>query len=91
VCIEGLLQNVGEANANHPLAAYACDSTGCVEEDKDTWEKFDRPLNSLLQKPPDKLQYLIHVGEKGIIGLCCFLEYFVSHCAVGEQTKFGRC
>ena len=37
MCIEGLSQNVGEADVNHPLAAYAGDPTGCVEENKDVW------------------------------------------------------
>ena len=43
------------------------------------WEKFDGPLNSLLQRPPDELRSLVHVGEKGLIGLCHFLEYLVQH------------
>jgi hypothetical protein len=77
--IEGLPSNVGEADDNHPLAGFAGDPVGCVMDDEDAWEKFDGPLNGLLQKPPNELQNLVRVGEKGLIGLCRLLEYLVTH------------
>ena len=77
--IEGLPLDVGEADYLHPLAEFAGDPVGCVEDGEDAWEKFDGPLNCLLQKPPDELQNLVRVGEKGLIGLCRLLEYLVVH------------
>lgn len=77
--IEGLPLDVGEADHHHPLAAFAGDPVGCVGDGEDAWEKYDGPLNCLLQKPPDELQNLVQVGENGLIGLCCFLEYLVAH------------
>jgi hypothetical protein len=71
--------DVGEANENHPLAAFAGDPMGCVSKNEDAWETFDRLLNTLLQKPPDELQNLVRVGERGLIGLCCLLEYLVKY------------
>jgi hypothetical protein len=88
--IEGLPQNVDEAGASHPLAAYAGDPTGCVEEGEDAWEKFDGPLNCLLQKPQDELRYLVRRGEKGLIGLCRFLEYLVQHHSITGYLFEGK-
>lgn len=88
--IEGLPHDIGEADENHPLAAFAFDPVGCVEENEDAWEKFDGPLNSLLQKPPDKLRELVRVGEKGLIGLCRFLEYLVRHHGISGCLFEGK-
>lgn len=88
--IEGLPPDVGEADERHPLAAYAGDPMGCVEADEDAWEKYDGPLNCLLQKPPDELRYLVRVGEKGLIGLCRFLEYLVQHHNVSGYLLEGK-
>jgi len=88
--IEELPQDVGEADENHPLAAFAGDPVGCVEEDEDAWEKFDGPLNSVLQKPADELRLLVRVGERGLIGLCCFLEYLVQHHRVTGYLFEGK-
>ena len=79
MCIEGLPCSVGEAGDNHPLAAFAGDPVGCVGDNEDTWEKFDRPLNALLQKPSNELRNLVRVGENGLIGLCRLLEYLVTY------------
>jgi len=76
--IEALPHDIMEADENHPLAAFAGDPVGCIGENEDAWEKFDRPLNGLLQKPPNELQQLVQVGEKGLIGLCHLLEYLVT-------------
>ena len=88
--IEGLPQDVGKADENHPLAAFAADPVGCVEEDEDAWEKFDGPLNSLLQKPPDELRDLVRVGETGLIGLCHFLEYLILRHNVSGYLLEGK-
>jgi hypothetical protein len=77
--IERLPLEVGEAGHDHPLAQFSGDPTGCVGEDEDTWEKFDRPLNTVLQKPPEELRALVRLGERGLIGLHQLLEYLVSH------------
>ncbi len=61
--VEALPPSVGIADENHPLAAFAGDPTGCVGIDEDAWEKFDGPLNTILQKPPEELQSLVWVGE----------------------------
>jgi hypothetical protein len=57
--IEPLSLSVGMANENHPLAAFAGDSEGCVKDGEDVWENFDGPLNNLLQKPLKELQDLV--------------------------------
>jgi hypothetical protein len=60
---------------------------------EDAWEKFDGPLNTLLQKPPKELRYLVQVGEYGLIGLCRLLEYLIiSHNVSGVllEGKVGR-
>jgi hypothetical protein len=88
--IEGLPLDIGEADESHPLAAFAFDPVGSVKEDEDAWEKFDGPLNSLLQKPPDKLRDLVRVGERGLIGLCRFLEYLVQHHGVSGCLFEGK-
>jgi hypothetical protein len=88
--IEGLPQELGEADASHPLAAFAGDPVGCVEEGEDTWEKYDGPLNCLLQKPADELRQLVRVGEMGLIGLCRFLEYLVQHHQISGYLIEGK-
>jgi hypothetical protein len=88
--IEGLPQDVGKADENHPLAAFSANPVGCVEEDEDAWGKFDGPLNSLLQRPPDELRDLVRVGETGLIGLCRFLEYLVLHHNVSGYLLEGK-
>lgn len=91
--IESLPLDVGVADETHPLAAFAEDPEGCVMDDEDAWEKFDGPLNTLLQKPPEELRYLVRVGHYGLIGLCRLLEYLViSHNVSGIllEGKVGR-
>jgi hypothetical protein len=78
------------ADDEHPLATFAGDPTECVEEGEDAWEKFDRPLNTLLQKSPEELQNLVRIGEKGLKGLCCFLEYLVVHHQVSGNLLEGK-
>jgi hypothetical protein len=75
--IEALPHDIGDADKYHPLAQFTGDPMGCIEENEDAWEKFDVPLNTLLQKPQDELKHLVRVGKNGLIGLCCFLEYLV--------------
>jgi hypothetical protein len=75
--IESLPPDVGVADESHPLAAFAGDPEGCVIDGEDAWEKFDGPLNTLLQRPPEELHYLVRVGEHGLEGLCRLLEYLV--------------
>jgi hypothetical protein len=81
---------VGEADDEHPLASFAGDPTGCVKEGEDAWEKFDGPLNTLLQNSPHELQNLVRVGEKGLNGLCRFLEYLVTHHNVSGYLLEGN-
>lgn len=77
--VEGLPQEVGQADENHPLAPFSGDPVGCVMDGEDAWEKFDGPLNTILQRPPEELRDLVRIGEKGLIGLCRLLEYLVMH------------
>jgi hypothetical protein len=88
--IEALPQNVGEADDEHPLASFAGDPTGRVKAGKDAWEKFDGPLNTLLQKSPHELQSLVRISEKGLNGLCRFLEYLVSYHHVSGYLLEGK-
>src|SRR5262249_27311791 len=76
--IEALPPDVGIADDNHPLAHFSGNLERSVEKDEDAWEKFDGPLNTLLQKPPEELHHLVRVGEKGLIGLWRLLEYLVT-------------
>lgn len=46
-----------------------------MAEDEDAWEKFDGPLNTVLQKTPEEMRLLVHVGEYGLHGLHRFLAY----------------
>ena len=57
--VEALSTDVGVANKRHPLAAFSGNPAGCVDAGKDAWEKFDGPLNTLLQKPSEELQHLV--------------------------------
>ena len=89
-CIEALPHDVGDADEFHPLAQFAGDPMGCVEENEDAWEKFDGPPNTLLQKPQDELRHLVQVGENGLIGLCRFLEYLVTYHQVTGHLFEGK-
>jgi len=90
VHIEALPHDVGDADEYHPLVQFAGDPMGCIEENEDAWEKFDRPLNMLLQKPQDELKHLVQVGENGLIGLCHFLEYLVTYHQVTGYLLKGK-
>ena len=71
--------SVGEAGDDHPLAQFSGDPVGCVGEDEDAWEKFNRPLDTVLQKHPEEFHELVRVGDRGLIGLHRLLEYLVIH------------
>jgi hypothetical protein len=88
--IEALSTDVGVADERHPLAAFAGNPAGCVDAGEDAWEKFDGPLNTLLQKPPEELQHLVRVGEKGLIGLCRLLKYLVTYHQVSGVLLEGK-
>lgn len=51
---------------------------GCVGDDEDAWEKWDGPLNGLLQCDPEELCDLVVRGERGLISLHNFLHYLVT-------------
>lgn len=71
--------SVGEATNDHPLAQFSGNPVGCVSKDEDAWEKFNRPLDTVLQKQPEELHVLVRIGDKGLIGLHRLLEYLVIH------------
>ncbi|KAF8227079.1 hypothetical protein L208DRAFT_1078502, partial [Tricholoma matsutake] len=48
--IERLPESVPEASTSHAVTAFSFNPVGCVEDSKDTWEKWDGPLNRLLQQ-----------------------------------------
>ena len=77
--IQGLPPEVGKADDNHPLARFSGDPIGCVEDGIDAWEQFDGPLNTVLQTSTEGLRELVHIGEKGLIGLHRLLEYLVNY------------
>jgi len=76
--IEELPQNVPEALDGHPVAAFLFNPVGCVGDGEDAWEKWDGPLDTLLQRDPEQLRELVVRGEKGLTGLHNFLHYLVT-------------
>lgn len=75
--IETLDERVEEAGPDHPLAGFSGDPAGFVLEGEDAWEKWDGPLNTILQKEPAEIRKLVSQGEKGLIALHGFLHYLV--------------
>jgi hypothetical protein len=88
--VEALPQEVDEADQNHPLAPFSGNPEGSIVDGEDVWEKFDRPLNTLLQRPPEELCNLVRIGEKGLIGLCRLLEYLVGHHWLSRHLFEGK-
>jgi hypothetical protein len=76
--IDSLPRNTKEASGDHPLARFSGDPVGSVEDGEDAWEKWDSPLNTLLQKDPEELDKLVVIGPRGLAGFHCFLSYLVS-------------
>jgi len=76
--IDSLPKDTPEAANDHPLAAFSGDPTGSVDDDEDAWEKWDGPLNTLLQKSAEELEKLVVVGQRGLGGFHRFLSYLVS-------------
>jgi hypothetical protein len=56
--IKMLSISVDEAGDDHPLAQFSGDPVGCVGKDEDAWEKFNRLLDTVLQKHPEELHKL---------------------------------
>jgi hypothetical protein len=81
---------VGIAGDNHPQAQFSGSPVGCIGNNEDAWEKFDGPLNTLLQKPQEELQALCCIGEKGLIGFHWFLEYLVVHHSIEGALLEGK-
>lgn len=84
---------IPEAGINHELAAFSANPEGCVGKNEDAWEKWDGPLNTLLQKEPSELRKLVVRGKRGLIGLHDFLLYLVvNHGVQGVlfEGKIGR-
>lgn len=91
--IQGLPKTIPEASNDHAIAAFSFDPVGCVGDGEDAWEKWDGPLNGLLQHDAEKLRDLVVRGERGLIGLCKFLHYLVTvHGVQGTliEMKVGR-
>lgn len=91
--IDALPLAVGTAGDDHPLAQFSGDPVGCVGEDEDAWEKFDGPLNTILQKPREELGALCRLGDKGLDGFYRFLKYLVVHHGIQGgllEGKLGR-
>lgn len=76
--IERLPESAPEASTSHAVAAFSFNPVGCVEGGEDAWEKWDGPLNRLLQQDAEQLHDLIVRGERGLIGLHNFLHYLVT-------------
>ena len=38
--------SVEEATDDHPLAQFSGNPVGCIGNDEDAWEKFNRPLDT---------------------------------------------
>jgi hypothetical protein len=88
--IESLPKDTKEAGIDHPLAGFSVDPTGCVEDGEDAWEKWDGPLNTLLQKDPEELNRLVVVGQRGLRGLHRFLLYLVSEHGIQGSLLEGK-
>jgi len=76
--IEGLPETIPEASTSHAVAVFSFNPVGCVDAGEDAWEKWDGPLNRLLQRDPEQLHDLVVQGERGLIGLHNFLHYLVT-------------
>lgn len=76
--IDLLPRDTKEASSDHPLARFSGDPVGSVEDGEDAWEKWDGPLNTLLQKDPAELDKLVVIGQRGLAGFHRFLSYLVS-------------
>lgn len=88
--IDALPKGIKDAGIDHPLAGFSGNPTGCVESGEDAWEKWDGPLNTLLQKTPDELDSLVVVGERGLGGLHRFLLYLVSEHGIQGALLEGK-
>jgi len=84
--IEGLPESVPEASTSHAVTAFSFNPVGCVEDGKDAWEKWDGPLNRLLQRDAKQLCDLIVQGARCLISLHNFLHYLVT--AYGVKGAF---
>jgi hypothetical protein len=76
--ISALPKDTTEAGEDHPLARFSGDPAGAVEDGEDAWEKWDGPLNMLLQKDPEELDKLVVIGHRGLGGFHRFLSYLIS-------------
>ena len=89
--IKSLPKDTKEAGtSDHPLAIFSSDPTGCVEDGEDAWEKWDGPLNTLLQKDPEELNRLVVVRQRGLGGLHRFLTYLVSEHGIQGGLLEGK-
>ena len=88
--IKPLPKNTKEAGPDRPLAGFSSDPIGCVEDGEDAWEKWDGPLNTLLQKDPEELNGLVVVGQRGLGGFYRFLSYLVSEHGIQGSLLEGK-
>lgn len=82
--------SIPEAGINHELAAFSGDPVGCVQDGEDAWERWDGPLNTLLQKEPSELRKLVVRGNRGLIGLHNFLLYLVVNHGIAGGLIEGK-
>lgn len=76
--ISALPKGTKEASDDHPLAGFSGDPASAMVDGEDAWEKWDGPLNTLLQKDPEELDKLVVIGPRGLGGFHQFLSYLVS-------------
>lgn len=88
--IDSLPSNTKEASDDHPLVRFSGDPVGSVEDGEDAWEKWDSPLNTLLQKDPEELDKLVVIGPRGLAGFHRFLSYLVSEHGVQGCLLEGK-
>jgi hypothetical protein len=82
--------SVPEASRNHPFAQFSGELKGCIPEGEDSWETWDGPLNTILQKELQELEMLVTRGHYGISALHCFLQYLVTEHAVDSALFEGK-
>ncbi|KDR66758.1 hypothetical protein GALMADRAFT_1359327 [Galerina marginata CBS 339.88] len=88
--IDTLDDSIEEAGLDHPLAGFSGDPRGCVLDGEDAWEKWDGPLNTILQKEPEDLRKLVVRGQRGLAGLHGFLHYLVLHHGIQGALIEGK-
>ena len=76
--IEALPDSVPIAGGDCPLVHFSGSFEGSVGDGEETWEVWNGPLDTELQKPGEELKTLVRRGDNGLWALYRLLEYLAS-------------